>query len=282
MRAPRLPPVSTRRRRARAGFTLLEVMVAVAILGLGLTAILSAQAGAFASASHARALGAATSLGRCKMTELEEHLGKDGLPALDENESGPCCDGDDSPNVKCSWKIEKPQLPEPKLGELDLDSSLDTGGPLALLDNAEKGKSVLDADAGASLASQLAGGGAAGADMGGMISGLMNLVYPDLKSLFEASARRITVTTTWTEGSKEYSLELVQWVTVPQQGMLGEVEGEFDTAEADTGTGTSGTTGGRMSPGGTGRTPGGSGTSRPGGGGKSPGGMIPGGGGKRP
>ena len=32
-------------RRARAAFTLLEVMVAVAILGLGLTTILTAQTG---------------------------------------------------------------------------------------------------------------------------------------------------------------------------------------------------------------------------------------------
>src|SRR5262249_13241426 len=70
-------------RRAR-GFTLLEVMVAVAILGLGLTAILSAQAGAFASAAHARHVSVATGLARCKMSEVEEHLaGPEGYPELD-------------------------------------------------------------------------------------------------------------------------------------------------------------------------------------------------------
>ena len=65
--------------RQTRGFTLLEVMVATAILGLGLTAILSAQAGAFATAAHARNLSVATTLARCKMGEIEEHLYRDGI-----------------------------------------------------------------------------------------------------------------------------------------------------------------------------------------------------------
>src|SRR4051812_6222300 len=103
-------------RRPR-GFTLLEIMVAVAILGLGLTAILSAQAGAFASAAHARNLSLATGLARCKMGEVEERLaGPTGYPELDEVESGACCDGDTTSNahMHCTWKIEKLELPEAK------------------------------------------------------------------------------------------------------------------------------------------------------------------------
>lgn len=81
--------------RNSAGFSLLEVMVSIAILGLGLAAILSAQAGSFAAATQARSLSVATGLARCKMLELEQKLIKDGFPDIDQDDSGPCCDGDD-------------------------------------------------------------------------------------------------------------------------------------------------------------------------------------------
>src|SRR5262249_21601545 len=90
------------------GFTLLEVMVAVAILGLSLTAILSAQAGSFAASAHARNISVATGLARCKMSEIEEHLLRDGYPELDEADNGVCCEGDETPNMRCAWKVEKP------------------------------------------------------------------------------------------------------------------------------------------------------------------------------
>src|SRR4051812_19199178 len=109
--------MSTRRKTSkREGFSLLEVMVAIAILGLGLTAILSAQAGAFATATQARSMSVATGLARCKMLELEQKLNKDGFPDIDENDSGPCCDADDREPMRCTWRVEKPQLPEPALG----------------------------------------------------------------------------------------------------------------------------------------------------------------------
>ncbi len=45
----------------------------------------------------------------------------------------------------------------------------------------------------------------------------MSMVYPNLKLIFEASTRRITATVIWTEGRKDYSVELVQWVASPQK-----------------------------------------------------------------
>jgi general secretion pathway protein I len=111
------------------GFTLLEVLVAVAILGLGLATILSAQAGAFASAAHARHLSVATGLLRCKMTEIEEHLYRDGFQLTDESGEGPCCDGDETPDMRCAWRIEQPQFPDSTLGSGDIQAGLDlTGG----------------------------------------------------------------------------------------------------------------------------------------------------------
>jgi general secretion pathway protein I len=232
-----------RRMRNARGFTLLEVMVATAILGLGLTAILSAQAGAFATAAHARNLSVATTLARCKMGEIEEHLYRDGVQELEENENGICCEGDETQNLKCAWKIEKPQFPEPKLGELDLDTGLDLSSPAGGSSGASGGPpsslgplgSMLGMAGGDSsgalppLGGDSAGGmgdiaGAMGA-MGGMdaLSGMLQMVgtfvYPQLKTIFETNARRITLTVTWTQGSKDYSFEVVQWYVNPQPSL---------------------------------------------------------------
>jgi general secretion pathway protein I len=205
-------------RRTR-GFTLLEVMVAVAILGLGLTAILSAQAGAFASAAHARNVSIATGLARCKMSEVEEHLaGPEGYPELDEEESGPCCDGDTTPNMRCTWKIAKPEFPEAHFGDLDLNASL-SGlglpgiGASSASPAAPPAPGGLPATGPNGLPDLSSVGGASG--MAGMA---MSFVYPILKPIYEASTRRVTVTLTWREGIKEHSLELMQWVTNPQIG----------------------------------------------------------------
>ncbi|WP_437734163.1 type IV pilus modification PilV family protein [Sorangium sp. So ce1335] len=204
--------------RAR-GFTLLEVMVAVAILGLGLTAILSAQAGAFSAAAHARNISVANGLARCKMTEIEERLARDGLPALDEIDSGPCCEGDESPNIKCDWRIEKPEMPEPNYGELDLDTGLEGLG--FAKPGESTGTAAPSGDIG-ELAQSLAGGGAGGGSSAGGIAGLLqpfvDMLAPTLQPIFEASARRVTVRLTWRQGAQEHGLELVQWVTIPQMG----------------------------------------------------------------
>lgn len=211
--------------RAR-GFTLLEVMVAVAILGLGLTAILSAQAGAFSAAAHARNISTATGLLRCKMTEIEERIAREGLPMLDESDSGPCCEDDES-QVKCSWRIEKPEMPEPKYGELDLDSDLEGLGDF--MKPPESGGASTPSGNISDLAQSLVGGEGGGPAAGG-ITGLLqpfvDMLQPTLQPIFEASARRVTVVATWQQGAREHSIEIVQWVTVPQMGQPEETTGD--------------------------------------------------------
>lgn len=248
---------------------MLEILVAVAILGLGLTAILSAQAGSFASAAHARNISVATGLLRCKMTEVEEHLVRDGFQETDESGAGPCCDNEETPKMRCTWRVERPVFPEAKFGDLNLSSALDfkspgaggaanplmgalgaLAGPSPL--NGASGitdiaKSLADANMGAATAAgSLLGapapsGSAAppgsppdmagGAGMTGAIASLgMSIVYPTFKAILEASTRRITSTLTFREGKKEYSIDVVEWFSIPTAGLT--TSDQLDQANA--------------------------------------------------
>lgn len=231
------------------GFTLVEVLVASAILALAVTSILAAQYGAIKRVSTARYISLAVPLTRCKMTEIEERLQRDGFAELNEEDSGPCCESDDHPEFTCEWRIEKPEFPEPALGELDLDTDLDTTsiGKLAGADGSPDAFGAPGQGLGG-ISDALGGdvGDIAAGGIGGIAQTVMGMVYPDMKLMFEASTRRVTVTTRWREGSAERDLTIVQWVTNPQQGgLVGELPEGVDpaTGAATGGTGT-GTTGG--------------------------------------
>jgi general secretion pathway protein I len=209
-------PSQSRPRARSRGFTLLEVLVAVAILGLGLTVILSSQVGLFSSAQRARSLTVAVNLARCRMNETELVLLRDGYPLTDQSEEGDCCDDEDEPGFRCSWKVERIELPQ--ANEL---SSLDGGtdpagglGPLGALAALQQSGNTGDKSIGG-LAQQLTGesGGAQS-----MIPLVMGMVYPDLKPMLEASIRKVTVTVTWTEGRNERDLSVTQFMANPQQG----------------------------------------------------------------
>jgi general secretion pathway protein I len=105
---------------------LLEVLVAIAILGLGMTAVLSAQTGLFASSAYAERVSLATGMVRCKMSELELKLVKDGYPLTDQKDEGVCCADEATSGYRCKWKIEKVELPAPPTST-DLSSKLGPG-----------------------------------------------------------------------------------------------------------------------------------------------------------
>ncbi len=210
--------------RARA-FTLLEVLVAVAILGLALTVILSSQAGLFASATHVENLTLATNAARCRMSEVEERILREGYPLLDQSDEGPCCDDDAEGSMRCSWKVERIELPMPRDpfetagGGADGGVGTSTGlGPLGALADLQQskgaslgGKADLS-DLGGALTAAAAGGAQAMAPL------VMGLVYPELKPMLEESIRKVTVTVTWKEGRTGRELAVTQYVTNPMQG----------------------------------------------------------------
>ncbi len=211
-------------------------MVAVSILGLALTVILSAQGGISASNKSAANMGQATSLGRCKMSEMEEKLLKLGYPELDQLDTAvSCCEGTDSNGFLCDIRVDKVVLPNPpdnSLGDGGFLASAASGsaapglaGNLPTLPGAAgsnpAGTGQLDLDGGlqnigSQIQQQLGAVGPGGS--AGLLTMVMGIVYPSLKPLMENSIRRLTVTIKWKEGPNPKELVLVQYVTNPTRG----------------------------------------------------------------
>jgi general secretion pathway protein I len=210
-------------------------MVAVAILGLSLTVILSAQAGLYSGGGYAQHTSVAIGLARCRMTEIEERLLKLGYPEADTNDDGACCEDDSRPDMRCSWKVERIELPQAKApdlapasssGGMNLGSSgfgssgpggapAPAGGPLAAIAQLATNPGALTGDGGvASLASALKDGTGG---IGGIEAMAMTFVYPQLKPLLEASIRKVTVKIAWREGSQDRDITVVQYVTRPMR-----------------------------------------------------------------
>lgn len=199
--------------RARSGFTLLEVMVAVAILALALTAIFSSEVGALRVGNRARRTNVATLLARCKMAEIEEQVDNEGLPAIDDRGADECCEGAEVEGYSCEWSIERVVLPEANLeGSAEGEEA---GGAAPL---------------GASSDAMLSGG----ADMDGITQMAMAMAYPALKPTIEEQVRRASVVVRWSEGSREMSFDVVQYLVGPA--------GQAAPDEEDTGEGGEGTT----------------------------------------
>lgn len=238
-------------RRGRPGasdraFTLLEVMVAVAILGVGLTVLLTAQTGLFSSSRRAATMSEAIGLARCKMSEVEEQLLREGYQLTAQEEDGPCCEDEDDSRLRCKWTIEPVVLPE-----FSMSSGADAGAGAPEEDPATAGLQGLseaqddlskgDTQGAASNIQDMmsSGVGAGGPSMGaGALAPLaMGMIYPQLKAMLEASIRKVTVRVLWSEGKIERDLSITQYVTNPQQGgFLAEDESAAEGAGGASGT----------------------------------------------
>jgi general secretion pathway protein I len=208
------------KRGSLSGFTLLEVLMAIAILGLGLSVLMGAQTGLFANARRAERLSLATNVARCRMSELELELLQKGYPMIDQESEGDCCMGESEDGFRCSWKVQRVELPEASGMEGDADGGVDnesTGAFGALLDLQENATALGEGADISALAENL---GTASTGTDGLVSMVMGFVYPSLKPMLEASIRKIVVTVAWNEGIKERTLVVTQFVTDPRQGEL--------------------------------------------------------------
>ena len=75
-------------------FTLLEVMVAVAILAISLVSLFTLQTQSIGITSYVTASGIAAQLARCRMSEIELEILKEGfeIAEFEDWQEGACCE----------------------------------------------------------------------------------------------------------------------------------------------------------------------------------------------
>lgn len=207
-------------RRALAAFTLLEVMLAVAILAMCLTAIFSSEGAAVRMAGRSRRLGVASLLARCKMSEIEEQVAEEGLPAIFDSGTDECCEEGEVEGYECKWEIVPVVLPETMFApeEGAAGSGGGTGGGMIdqlAAKNAEQGGTF-------DPATMMAGGAT-----DGLAAMAMGYVFPILKPAFEQQIRRATVVVQWREGEAQKEFDVTQYlvsptpITAPTEGETG-------------------------------------------------------------
>lgn len=193
---------SKSRAKIRAGFTLLEVMVAMAILSVGLVSIFSSEVGSMNIGNRARRTDIATLLARCKMAEIEEDIAKNGLPALESSGDGECCEDIDNGIFRCDWSVRRITLPDISADDLGEDNTFDLQGA-------------------ASLADFVPGG----SGLDGMSTMAIELTFPVLKPAIEEQVRRADVIVSWPDGQATRSFNVVQFLVGEQPAkMPGEAE----------------------------------------------------------
>lgn len=194
----------------KRGFTLLEVLVAVTILALGLSALFTSQIGAIRIAQRSRTTTIATLLARCKMAEVEEELAREGLPASDSDGTDECCVDAEHEGYTCDWEVKRIVLPDDVA--LDEEEGLPTEEEPPQLPEGEDGS---EGDPLGGLLGDNGGAAAAGLMMGdtSSLAGMvLPMVFPIIKGPIEDQIRRVTVTVNWTEGDKQLSFDVVQFV----------------------------------------------------------------------
>jgi general secretion pathway protein I len=206
-------------------FTLLETVVAMSILAVSLMAILDINSTAVAAHIYARKLTVATLLARSKMTDIEQKLYDEPLPADDDEDAGDFSQ-EGWPSYKWRAKIIAPRTngltPEQlftALFNLPLgggDSKDGKGSPLAALFG---GGGAPGGAAGAAAAAALGGaapGGAPGG-LGGLMGALgganpLTAQFQQMVDTLQKSVREVHLTVTWKEGKVTESFDLVTHV----------------------------------------------------------------------
>ena len=189
------------------GFTLLEVMIAVAILGLSLTAIFSSEVGAANVAARARRQNVAATLARCKMAEIEELVGIEGLPLLEKKDEDNCCEHAPIEGFQCEWSVTRVILPE--IGVDDAEASEDDNPQDRSQRQLTEAYDEINAQGGTPT-EVIAG------QSGNLALLALQLGFPILKPFFEEQVRRATVSVRWKEGPSERGFDVIQYLVSEQ------------------------------------------------------------------
>lgn len=211
----------------RAGFTLLEVVVAMAILGVALLAIFDLNAGAVASHAYVKRITVATELARAKMIDLEQELYDKGFELDDVDRSG---DFAAEGWTAYTWKA---RILAPQTSGVSADKLLEAlfglppgeGGGLASLfgglGGADGGLAGLAASASGGISnSSLPPGasGPSGMNALGPFAALAQTQVTQLLDQIRRGVREVRLTVSWKEGKGTESLEVVTHLVSLQQG----------------------------------------------------------------
>ncbi|WP_242394502.1 type IV pilus modification PilV family protein [Anaeromyxobacter oryzisoli] len=192
-------------RRGRAGFTLLEVMVALAILSMGLLAVSDLVSGALRNQTRAARLDTATLLARSKLAEAEEEFERKGFSDFDQEDEG-TFEREGHPEVRWKLRAVKPQV---ELGPEKILQILGGGTDLATL-----------------LGHRGGGDGAGGSQpetfdprAAGMTAAL-NQQLTVLGEQIKKGVREVRLTVSWPDGKKDGSFTVVTHLVVltPTEG----------------------------------------------------------------
>ncbi|MBL8912443.1 MAG: type II secretion system protein [Archangium sp.] len=198
--------------RPRA-FTLLEVVVAMSILAVSLVAVLDINTNAVYAHVYAKKLTVATLLARSKMTDLEQKMYDEPLPADDEEDAGDFS-AEGWPGYKWRAKIIAPKTnglsPEQLFGALfnmpmGGDSKDGPGSILGSLFGPKGGAAA--ANPAAAAAAQGGPAGALGAL--GPMAGMMQQQFTQMVDQLQKSVREVHLTVSWKEGKITESIDLV-------------------------------------------------------------------------
>lgn len=186
------------RRRAKKGFTLLEVMIAMAILILALTALFGHEGVAIQMSDYSNKMSQAVLLGQGKMLDVEHKMLKDSIDIYDD-----CEDGDfrDVEMRRFKWKACAYKL------EID-------DGATELM--TEQLMAMLAADGGVDPSMmQAAAANGPQEQLGQIAGGIFAMIgaVPIFLQQLEDKVRKVRVEVTWRDAVDERVLVLERYIT---------------------------------------------------------------------
>ena len=176
--------------------------MATLVLGLFLSIAFSTQAGSVVLESRARLETAAAAAVRCRMSEIELELARDGFPVADDMDSGECCEIAEDDRFECSWSIVAIELPAVESIQEAMQASVQDQTLVATGEGEEA----------ASFEEQTAAF---------LSMGALSQILPVLQGFLRDAIREVEVTVSWKYRNVAYSFTITQYVTNPSQGPLG-------------------------------------------------------------
>jgi len=189
----------SRRRASRAGFTLLEVMIALAILGAALVVLLRLATSDVRASHRARMLTIATGLARAKMLDMEELLAKNGFQDTGEEEEG---DFSDEGQPKFTWHAQIQKVELPPMGQPGDDGASPERTPPPSPTDEKNQEQLL--------------GLAGGSESGALGASLVQLYFPLIAPVLENAIRKVTLEVKWSVGGESESLKVIAFFTDPK------------------------------------------------------------------